>query len=316
MNKEAKSYDYDVCFSFAGEDRRYVDEVAELVRRAGVRVFYDLYEEVDLWGKDLFEHLDEVYKNSARYCVVFVSEHYAKKLWTNHERKSAQERAFKENIEYILPARFDDTPIPGLRDTVGYVDLRDKNPKKLVEMITKKVGHLPKFEYLPPYPNLLFEALDAESDEEESSIYLTASHFIRSAKRMSYEERKAVFSTFVYGCPGELPENIHININFLGRLTAISPSRLLRLFSDISCLRFESYLREDNESEDRLGKNEMLVLSWFDYEFGEDGNATMVVNEMVQLVQQCYCEDHLIEALCSLDFSSLAEATAADNCEH
>jgi hypothetical protein len=123
MDKSKINYDYDVCFSFAGEDRQYVEQVAEYTKNLGIRVFYDFYEEVDLWGKDLYEHLDDVYKNSARYCVLFASRFYAKKLWTNHQRKSAQERAFKENSEYILPAKFDDTPIPGIRDTVGYVDL-------------------------------------------------------------------------------------------------------------------------------------------------------------------------------------------------
>ena len=44
-------YRYDVCLSFAGEDRDYVNKVAEELRSAGVRVFYDLYEQVDLWGK-------------------------------------------------------------------------------------------------------------------------------------------------------------------------------------------------------------------------------------------------------------------------
>jgi len=316
MDKDSRLYDYDVCFSFAGEDRAYVEEVAEHAKRAGIRVFYDLYEEVDLWGKDLFEHLDEIYKNSAKYCVLFVSQHYAKKLWTNHERKSAQERAFKENSEYILPARFDETPIPGLRETIGYVDLTNKSPKKLAEMISKKVGYLPKAAYFPPYPNLLLEEFGAESDEEESEIIQAALSFMHVAKRMSNEERKAVFSAFVYCCPGELPDNIHININFLSRVSGISPTHLLRIFSDISCLRFESHLREDTENEECLGKNEMLVISWFDFSFGEDGNATEVVNEMVDIVQKSYCEDHLIEALCILDFSSLSNVTASDGCDH
>ena len=30
---------------------------------------------------------------------MFLSKEYANKLWTNHERKSAQERAFKEKKE-------------------------------------------------------------------------------------------------------------------------------------------------------------------------------------------------------------------------
>jgi hypothetical protein len=117
--RSTQDFQYDVCLSFAGENRSYVHDVAVHLRALGVRVFFDEYEEVGLWGKDLYEHLDDVYKNSARYCVMFISQYYSTKLWTTHERRSAQERAFKENAEYILPARFDSTPVPGLRDTVG-----------------------------------------------------------------------------------------------------------------------------------------------------------------------------------------------------
>ena len=31
-----------------------------------MRVFYDEYERAELWGKDLYSHLDEVYRRSAR----------------------------------------------------------------------------------------------------------------------------------------------------------------------------------------------------------------------------------------------------------
>jgi hypothetical protein len=52
---------YDVALSFAGEDREYVEAVAEYLVGAGVTVFYDRYEEVSLWGKDLAEYLETVY---------------------------------------------------------------------------------------------------------------------------------------------------------------------------------------------------------------------------------------------------------------
>ncbi len=131
---------YDVCLSFAGEDRQYVKQVADRLRFRGVRVFYDDYERVDLWGKDLYAHLDYVYRKAARYCVVFASAHYARKLWTTHERRSSQARAFGENTEYILPARFDDTDIPGIPPTIGYVDLRTTSAEDLADLITEKLG--------------------------------------------------------------------------------------------------------------------------------------------------------------------------------
>ena len=131
---------YDVCLSFAGEDRDFVQQVASRLRYRGISVFYDGYEQVDLWGKDLYVHLDNIYRKAAQYCVIFISRHYAMKLWSNHERQSSQARAFHENREYILPARFDDTEIPGLPPTIGYIDLRQIAPTEFADMIAQKLG--------------------------------------------------------------------------------------------------------------------------------------------------------------------------------
>ena len=46
-------YKYDIALSFAGEDREYVEKVATLLKENGVKVFYDKFEQVDLWGKDV-----------------------------------------------------------------------------------------------------------------------------------------------------------------------------------------------------------------------------------------------------------------------
>ncbi|HYR76302.1 MAG TPA: TIR domain-containing protein [Pyrinomonadaceae bacterium] len=136
----APRYDYDVTVSFAGEDRTYVEQVAAALYALGIRVFYDRYEQVDLWGKDLYTHLDDVYRKRARYCVVFISQHYADKLWTNHERKSAQARAFEEKSEYILPVRFDATEVPGMLPTTGYIAATKLEPAEVALMIAKKTG--------------------------------------------------------------------------------------------------------------------------------------------------------------------------------
>jgi len=132
-------YEYDVALSFAGENRAYVEEVANNLQTRGINVFYDLFEEANLWGKNLYEYLSEIYQNKARYTVLFISNFYNNKLWTNHERVSMQARAFQESREYILPARFDDTEIPGILKTIGYISLRDRTPEELAILIEKKL---------------------------------------------------------------------------------------------------------------------------------------------------------------------------------
>jgi hypothetical protein len=136
-------FEYDVALSFAGEDRAYVEDIAARLKGLNVRVFYDEYERANIWGKNLYVHLDDVYGKRARYCVLFASQHYARKVWTNHERESAQARALHENGEYILPVRFDDTEIPGLRPTISYIDARQVTRHQLVALILEKLGKPP-----------------------------------------------------------------------------------------------------------------------------------------------------------------------------
>jgi TIR domain len=196
------AYQYDVCLSFAGEDRDYVEKVARELRAHGVRVFYDRYEVAELWGKDLYEHLTYVYSNAARYCVLFVSRHYAEKVWTNHERRSAQERAMTEHHEYILPARFDDTEVPGLRSTVGFVDLQVLTPEELVELIEQKLGPRQRIAFIPPELDRLHAALGAESVEERDRVDEHAGAFFGVLLRMTPDEREVAHSPAETRLPG------------------------------------------------------------------------------------------------------------------
>lgn len=134
-----RQVEFDIALSFAGEDRNYVDQVAHILKSKGISVFYDKFEEANLWGKNLYDYLSDIYRNKALYTIMFVSDNYNKKLWTNHERQAMQSRAFQENQEYILPARFDETEIPGLLPTIGYIPLNDKSPSDFCEVIFKKL---------------------------------------------------------------------------------------------------------------------------------------------------------------------------------
>ena len=137
--RQATRREYDVALSFAGEDREYVDSVAEHLTALGVSVFYDRFEQVNLWGKELAEHLGDVYSKDSHFVVMFASRHYAEKAWPSHERQFALSRHLKGDTGRILPVRFDDTEIPGLPGTVAYLDARVVTAEKLAELIRQKV---------------------------------------------------------------------------------------------------------------------------------------------------------------------------------
>ncbi len=134
---------YDVALSFAGEQRPYVMQVAEALRLAGVKVFYDEYE--DLWGKDLIVELERVYRSGSRYVVVFVSREYISKAWTNHERQSALAGRIQRQDDSVLPVHFDDTQLPGLPPSIGYLDVHNMRSEDLAARIQRKIRETSEF---------------------------------------------------------------------------------------------------------------------------------------------------------------------------
>jgi hypothetical protein len=136
----ARGREFEVALSFAGEDRNIAEALAHLLESKGVRVFYDDFQTATLWGKNLYQHLQEVYRDKAEYCVVLVSKDYLRKSWTRHELEQAQARAFVESREYILPVRMDDTELPGINQTIGYVDLRKVTVTEVADLLLEKLG--------------------------------------------------------------------------------------------------------------------------------------------------------------------------------
>lgn len=134
-------FKYDVTLSFAGEERPYVENIAKLFKEKNIKVFYDNFEIGNLWGKDLYQYLQSIYREQALYCVVFFSKNYLKKSWTRHELKQAQARAFSDNREYILPVIMDVelSAMPGMNITTGYIDYNNFSAEQIVDLIINKI---------------------------------------------------------------------------------------------------------------------------------------------------------------------------------
>ena len=309
-------FEYDIGLSFAGEQRDYVRDFASELTSRGVRVFFDDYEKSGLWGKDLYSHLADIYSNLCRYCILFASADYAAKVWSNHERQSAQARALEESREYILPVRLDDTPIPGLHKTIHYIDLRTTSLSELVQLTIDKLGNPQRSNYLPPEPDRLYDRLVVSDDPEEQKVVKSiAQSFLSVLQRMTADERNAVLTLLRFGCPAELPDNVHINADLLHRATGTSVPKLKRLLGGLRSLGFECSIRETTEADhthlegEILGESYLFEFNWFDFSDLSDYPALLVAQEMVDLTTENYCEEHGTEALARLDFSQLASAT-------
>lgn len=134
------SYDFDVALSFAGENRVYVESINRSLKASNLRTFLDADHAISMWGEELTEYLDSVYRKRSRFAVLFLSRHYAEKAWPRLERRSAVARALVERSAYVLPVRLDDTEIDGIRPTLHYLDARVLGMSGIVQAIVEKVG--------------------------------------------------------------------------------------------------------------------------------------------------------------------------------
>lgn len=310
MRKKKGKFEFDVALSFAGEDRAYVEKVAAYLKKMGYSVFYDKYEKVTLWGKDLFEHLSKVYYELSTFTIMFISKHYAKKLWTNHERKNAQARAFKSNKEYILPVRFDKTKIPGILPTTGYLDVSNMTPKNLAELIKQKLGPRLRYNFMPDEIDVLTTAFGAKKASEKETIKYLAELFIDSLKLMTKKERAVLFTATSNSCPAGPPDDIHINLDYLARIISMRKSEILSLFARLECLSINTAVSTSKskcKGASHIAKNtQILSIKYEPMTTNYEGNASFIVYGLFKCLEEHFCPSCCTAALDRLDFSVLS----------
>jgi hypothetical protein len=132
-------FEYDVAISFAREDWTLVEKLTEELKNRKIRVFYDTFEDSILWSKSLHEYLSYLHGHLARICLLVLSRHYAIKSWTDHERIIAQAKIIRDNNNFILPLRVDDTVIPGMKESIGYIPATDVPIDRMAELILARL---------------------------------------------------------------------------------------------------------------------------------------------------------------------------------
>lgn len=211
-------YKFDVCFSFAGEQRDYVEQVYQELKKNNIRVFYDRDEDIEtlLWGTNLIEVFKNVYRDKSKYCIMFLSKEYAEKTWTRHERRSALSRAISTYETYILPIRFDDTDIPGLDDSIEYLNASDKTPVQIAQIIIKKLGYISTNIVQTPQEAIHELATLLLDKIKKSNSQFTLIELENSIKiyKNTTDEKEEAYGAFIYCTKaGSEPEYKLININ-------------------------------------------------------------------------------------------------------
>jgi hypothetical protein len=140
--KKVQQYEFDVALSFAGEQREYVEKIANILKGKGLEVFYDKFKQSQLWGKNLVDYFKQVYYSRSKFCIMFISSDYLNKMWPAHERRNATARDLEEFGEYILPIIFEDNlAVPGLDKYRGYLDARKYTAQQVADIFIEKLSN-------------------------------------------------------------------------------------------------------------------------------------------------------------------------------
>ncbi len=135
MNKR-----YDVALSFAGEQRDYIEVIANFLLSSGMSVYYDIHSKNAHWGQSLTEITEYIYAEKSNYVVLFISKDYCSKKWPRLEAEHSM-KAMSENQVKILPVRFDDSILPGLDQDIQYLKVRDYPTSQLLaKEMAEKLG--------------------------------------------------------------------------------------------------------------------------------------------------------------------------------
>jgi hypothetical protein len=137
-----------VAFSFAGEERRLVRDIAAAVeaRLGRGTVFLDEWFEYYLAGNDADLKLQALYGTGCALAVVCVSERYGGKPWTRAEHAAIRARQMQAEASAdatgphaILPIRVGDGEVPGILFNAIVPDVRQRSVDAAAQLIIDRL---------------------------------------------------------------------------------------------------------------------------------------------------------------------------------
>ncbi|HKH43896.1 MAG TPA: TIR domain-containing protein [Thermoanaerobaculia bacterium] len=129
-----------IALSFPGEHRPFVGQVAEHLSAAvgRERMLYDQYYESEFARVDLDTHLQRLYHDESELIAVFLCADYERKDWCGLEWRAIRDLIKRRQVSSVMPLRFDNTEIPGLFSTDGYIWIGERSPKDIADRILER----------------------------------------------------------------------------------------------------------------------------------------------------------------------------------
>jgi hypothetical protein len=133
-----------VAVSFPGEYRKFVAGVADHLSKVigRERVLYDGFYEAEFARPNLDTYLQNLYHDQSELVVVFLCKEYNKKEWTGVEWRAIRDLFKKKMDQSVMLIRFDDADVQGVFSIDGYVDVGDRKPSEIADLILERYERL------------------------------------------------------------------------------------------------------------------------------------------------------------------------------
>jgi tetratricopeptide (TPR) repeat protein len=131
-----------IAFSFAGEKRDFVAQVAAILARRfdEERILYDKYHEAEFARYDLGIYLPKLYGEQSDLIVPVLCPNYDAKRWTGWEWVHIYGLLTKSDGQRVMPTRFEYANADGLSPAAGFIELDDKTPDDLAALILERLA--------------------------------------------------------------------------------------------------------------------------------------------------------------------------------
>lgn len=139
LNK-LEDINFKIAFSFPGEKRYYVSEVANLLRQelGKDQMFYDYDYQSQLARPNLDTMLQNIYRNNSALIVVFLCEEYSQKQWCGLEWRAIRDIIKSKENEKVMFVRFDEAEIEGVFSIDGCIDANQYSTEDVSKFILER----------------------------------------------------------------------------------------------------------------------------------------------------------------------------------
>lgn len=107
------------------------------------RVLFDDYLIAELARPDLDLYLGDLYRNHSALLVPFLCSDYQRKKWCRLEWRQMRDIIFNFEGERLMPFRFDDSIVEGFLSIDGYIEVVNRSPETIANLILERIGERP-----------------------------------------------------------------------------------------------------------------------------------------------------------------------------